>query len=284
MKKIKIIENNDNYEKKNVFVGEVITKKANNLKKIKLKNICIYSNLIIIYIILYITQKNSTNRMNQMQSKHNNNDISNPSISEQAYDSLINKYKRSSIIWPLPDTIIFRPIMTKNEIIALSYFMKPENIYFEFGSGGSTNLASFYKVKTYSVESDVKWHEKLKFKGITANYITVDLKVNHLGYPGNNTNVDDWKKYIQSYKREYNADIILIDGRFRVACALDIFRKIRKDTLVLLHDYERKKYHVLEQFYIKLQIWDSLVLFIKDPKVSSIPEKIYNFYLKDKLL
>ena len=39
------------------------------------------------------------------------------------------------------------------------------------------NLASFYKVKTYSVESDVKWHEKLKYRGIKANYITVDLKV-----------------------------------------------------------------------------------------------------------
>ena len=224
--------------------------------------------------------------MNEIQFKQNKNNISNISLQifEQTYDFLINKYKRSSIIWPLPNIISFKSIMTKKEIIALSYFMKPENTYFEFGSGGSTNLASFYKVKTYSVESDVKWHEKLKYRGIKANYITVDLKVKKGGYPGMNTNVDDWKKYIQAYKREYNADIVLIDGRFRVACALDIFRKIRNDTLVLLHDYERKQYHVLEQFYIKLQIWDSLVLFIKNPKVSSIPERIYNFYLKEKLL
>ena len=95
-----------------------------------------------------------------------------------------------------------------------------------------------------------------------------------------NTNVVDWKKYIQAYKGEYNADIVLIDGRFRVACAIDIYRKITNDTLVLLHDYERKQYHVLEQFYIKLQIWDSLVLFIKNPKVSSIPERIYNLFFK----
>ena len=38
--------------------------------------------------------------------------------------------------------------------------MKPENIYFEFGSDGSTNIASYYKLKTYSVESDARWHEK----------------------------------------------------------------------------------------------------------------------------
>ena len=117
--------------------------------------------------------------MNEIQFKQNKNNISNISlpILEQTYDFLINKYKRSSIIWPLPNIISFKSIMTKKEIIALSYFMKPENTYFEFGSGGSTNLASFYKVKTYSVESDVKWHEKLKYRGIKANYITVDLKV-----------------------------------------------------------------------------------------------------------
>ena len=54
--------------------------------------------------------------------------------------------------------------MSKIEIIMFSYFMKPGNIYFEFGSGGSTNIASYYKIKTYSVESDIQWHQKLKRK------------------------------------------------------------------------------------------------------------------------
>ena len=173
--------------------------------------------------------------------------------------------------------------MTKKEIISLSYFMKPNNVYFEFGSGGSTNLASFYKIKTYSVESDTNWHKKLKDSGIVANYITIDLKVRKAGYPGKNTNINDWKKYIQAYKSEYNANIILIDGRFRVACALDIFSKIKNDTIILVHDYKRKKYHILEQFYIKVEVWDSLALLIKNPNVNKIPENIYNFYLNEKL-
>ena len=138
--------------------------------------------------------------------------------------------------------------------------MKPGNIYFEFGSGGSTNIASYYKIKTYSVESNAKWHNKLKKNGIKANYITIDLKAKNLGYPGNNTNMNDWKKYIQAYKNSYNADIILIDGRFRVACALDIFSKIKNDTIILIHDYEpRKEYHILEKFYIKVNHWDSYI-------------------------
>ena len=73
------------------------------------------------------------------------------------FDFITNKYKRDSIIWPLPKEIKFMPIMSKNEIIAFSYFMRKENIYFEFGSGGSTNIASYYQLKVYSVESDIKF-------------------------------------------------------------------------------------------------------------------------------
>ena len=173
--------------------------------------------------------------------------------------------------------------MFDEDIQGFLQFMKPENIYFEFGSGGSTNIASYYKLKTYTVESNALWHEKLKNSGINAEYITVDLKVNNnLGLPGPGTTVEDWKKYIQAYKSEYNADIILIDGRFRVACALDIFSKIRKDTIVLIHDYTpRKQYHIIENYYIKVKIWNELALFFKNPNITSIPMDIYNSYLNE---
>ena len=125
---------------------------------------------------------------------------------------------------------------------------------------------------------------KAKKNGIIANYITIDLKSTRAGYPGKDTNINDWKKYIQAYKKEYNADIILIDGRFRVACALDIFSKIRNDTSVLIHDYEnRKQYHIVENYYIKIKTWDTLAFFIKNPNINSIPENIYNYYLKEKI-
>ena len=204
-------------------------------------------------------------------------------IIENYYNKLIyEKFKRAEIEWPLPKTIKFKPIMTLNELKAFCYFMKPGNIYFEFGAGGSTNVESFYKMEIYSVESDARWHKLLKDNNITANYITVDLKVRYLGFPGKETNVEDWKKYIQAYKKEYNADIILIDGRFRVACGLDIFNKIRNDTVVLIHDYtNRKEYHILENYYLKMETWDTLTSFVKRPNISLIPEIIYNKYLKE---
>ena len=189
---------------------------------------------------------------------------------------------RTSIDWPLPKEIKFKPMMDEENIIAFLYFMKLENIYFEFGSGGSTNIASYYKLKTYSVESDVSQHEKLKSAGIIADYITIDLKSKNLGYPGSGTTVEDYKKYIQSYKSEYNADIILIDGVFRVACAFDIFPKIRKDTIILVHDYKPENYHqylIIENYYIKVKTWGCLAAFFKKPNIDSIPEDLYNKYL-----
>ena len=195
------------------------------------------------------------------------------------FEKRMNELRRSSIEWPIPKEVIFKPYMYDNELREFSYFMKSSNIYFEFGSGGSTNLASYYKVKTYSVESDINWHNKIKLNNISAIYITIDLKTKDLGYPGKDTTVDDWKKYIQAYKNEYNADIILIDGRFRVACALDIFSKIGKDTLVLIHDYDREYYHIIENYYIKVKTWERLSAFFKNPNITDIPKEIYDKYI-----
>ena len=189
------------------------------------------------------------------------------------------------IEWPLPEKIKFKPCMTTEELIAFLSFMKPNLTYFEFGSGGSTNVASYYKLKVYSVESDILWHNKLKESNINATYLTIDLKteINGWGFPGKNTSVEDWKKYFQAYQSKYNADIIFIDGRFRVICGLDIFKKIRNDTLVLMHDYNRKIYHILEKYYIKVGIWGSLSAFFKNPNITSIPQYIYNKYMYEKI-
>ena len=245
----------------------------------KLKKIFIFLNMLLIFIILYfhkkIIPKSVYEKFYILQ-----NYLRKFSRNKDYYDLLINKYRRSSVVWPLPKEIKFYPNMTSIEIIEFSFFMKKDNIYFEFGSGGSTNIASYYKLKVYSVESDAKWHNKLKKNGIIANYITVDLKSNFFGFPGNGTSLKDWKLYIQAYKKEYNADIILIDGRFRVACALDIFSKIRNDTLVILHDYNsRKEYHIIEDYYLKIKECVNLAVFIKRKNIFSIPKKIYTSFL-----
>jgi len=274
MEKINIVVEKEEINKY-IFFG-ITPKIIRIFKKIKLNKIYIYLIVLLIYIILCFHKKSADEKLyfsdNYLDETYKIN-----------YDLIINNYRRNSIIWPLPNEIKFVPKMSEKDIIEFSYFMKKENIYFEFGSGGSTNLASYYKLKAYSVESDVKWHNKLKANGIIANYITIDLNSDNLGFPGNGTSIKDWKQYIQAYKKEYNADIILIDGRFRVACALDIFSKIRNDTVVLFHDYNsRKEYHIIEDYYIKIKDWINLAAFFKRKNIISIPNNIYNYYLNEK--
>ena len=253
MKKIAISYNNNKFDESlqinqklinnNKFINSKFFKKRSHITYLKYFQLILD---ILLILLLYIrfklykqTKKNATdikNLNNNLQQYLIKMDLIN-----NIYKFPLEKYIRDSIVWPLPKIIKYIPAMTSKEIIAFCFFMKPGNIYFEFGAGGSTNIASYYKIKTYSVESDIKWHNLLKTSNIIANYLTVDLKAKYFGFPGKETSIEDWKKYIQAYKSDYNADIILIDGRFRVACGLDIFNKIRNDTI----NYKKRQDNIL---------------------------------------
>ena len=244
--------------------------------------------IIILLIFLFLKSKfsknyNSLKDLSSIEKKNQNNSNALNYNYTIYLENKLKELQKPIIEWPLPYKIRYRPLMNKEDLMGFLSFMKPNLTYFEFGSGGSTNIASYYKLKVYSVESDASWHNQLKKSNINATYITVDLKATQLGYPGNNTTIEDWKRYYQSYDSKYNADIILIDGRFRVVCGLDIFPKIRNDTFVLIHDYSYiEKYHILEKYYIKVKKWDSLSAFFKNPNITSIPQNVYNEYMYDK--
>lgn len=275
-----------------------IKKVFKNKKKFNARNnkilclsifIIVFLLLIMIYWIIFMklvkkkklrNQKFSNDILNENNQKIDNN---NHLVDYNNVESIIQKYKREKLDLPIEDKLKIKPILSPMDFEAFCQFMNPKNIYFEFGAGGSTSVAYYYNLTIYSVESEVKWHEKLKNLGIKANYITVDLKAipNSWGKPGRSTTVEDWKKYVQAYKPEYNADIIFIDGRFRVACALDVFPKIRNDTIILVHDFTNEIYHPIETYYLKVKMWKTLALFVKRPNISSIPEDVYNKFLYD---
>jgi hypothetical protein len=88
------------------------------------------------------------------------------------------------------------------------------------------------------MESDVGWHQFLQPVigfGPRIRWITVDLKVapNSLGAPGSSCPMRDWVNYTRSYRREFNVDLVLVDGRFRVACGLNILPLISDETIFM---------------------------------------------------
>jgi hypothetical protein len=78
---------------------------------------------------------------------------------------------------------------------------------------------------------------------------------NTWGYPGNESTIDDWNKYtniIRNLDKNLlsKIDLVLIDGRFRIACCLKIFEYINNNTFIIFNDFfNRPYYHFILDYY-----------------------------------
>jgi len=147
-----------------------------------------------------------------------------------------------------------KPSFNKNDLEMFKTYVAKATNYFEFGSGGSTVYVSKQKnIKSItSVESCRVWHDKVKkiitHYNITYIFINMNTLPDTWGYPGPYSARDSWISYSSSLKKSF--DLILIDGRFRVACALKCFSIICSDTILLFDDFlNRPEYHIVLDYY-----------------------------------
>lgn len=177
------------------------------------------------------------------------------------------------------------PWMTDSEITLFKTFLNKTNIYFEYGCGGSTILASSYNniSKIYTVESDSEWLNKIQNTSTKIIPLHIDLgKTKSLGYPVSKNKTTNWTNYSSIIQNISEVpDLILIDGRFRVACGIQSFIKIQNtNSIVLIHDYQREHYHILNDLYSTIEYSEKL--FALKPKVDINEKKIINVYEKYK--
>jgi hypothetical protein len=131
-------------------------------------------------------------------------------------------------------------------------------VILEYGSGGSTVIAASMADKTvFSVESDVEWLSEMSAY-FAANSVTADLHLHHgnigptgdWGHPANDAEFRLWPNYPNSVWERADfvqPDVVLIDGRFRVACFLTVALRSTGPVTVLFDDYkDRKAYHAVE--------------------------------------
>lgn len=101
--------------------------------------------------------------------------------------------------------------------------LKNASKYFEFGSGGSSVWAAQHDLTVYGVESDANWVHMIKEELDEKCQIdAVDIgPTGAWGYPLDYKNQASFPRYSQAiFKHDQPFDLILVDGRFRVACAL----------------------------------------------------------------
>ena len=133
------------------------------------------------------------------------------------------------------------------------------SVILEYGSGGSTLLAGRMPGKTvFSVENDLRWAQGMQRWIEGANLPSpprlYPVNVGATGAWARPKNASAWKRFhtypLQIWDEPFfeAPDVILIDGRFRIACFVTAFLRVRKPTIVLFDDYlDRPHYHVVER-------------------------------------
>jgi len=128
----------------------------------------------------------------------------------------------------------------------------------EFGSGGSTLAAAACGVaQLYSVDSSLEWLRRLNRSDVWAtsptHWHSIHADIGPLldwGQPAQNLPAQfDLYSQVHRILPPHPADVVLVDGRFRVACAVRSTQLMSTNSLLLVHDYQREEYRVIERFY-----------------------------------
>lgn len=173
-----------------------------------------------------------------------------------------------------------QPHMTEAEIGLFRRALHGCSRYLEFGAGGSTGFVLASGVTNIvSVESDPEWVSALRSMGPLADAIaTGKLHLLHgdigpvgkWGYPAGTANKSLWRQYPNApwpvwEKLGAAPQLVLVDGRFRVACALRtalwfLTTGRGSDVNILCHDLgpERPGYESIFNWFDPIERVDTL--------------------------
>jgi len=166
--------------------------------------------------------------------------------------------------------------MTQAEAELFKRQLASASVYLEYGCGGSTLAAVKSKLQNIvSVDTDVSWMERLKKNNEISSSLNtgrlvfrpIDVgAVGHWGAPTSQEKIQNWPRYAVDpfISTDFDFDLILIDGRFRVHCLIAAAMCAAPDTLVFLHDYKfRHQYTVADKYFSPVDRVESAVLFRK---------------------
>jgi hypothetical protein len=150
--------------------------------------------------------------------------------------------------------------MASLEINLLIEKLKVSRNYLEFGAGYSTMVAcSFTNLNVFSFETDVnycryiesKLAEKGDFKNVTVIHVDIG-PTRDWGWPELNADVAKFSNYLWTpvnfmKTKHFKPDLILVDGRFRVATFFSCLLEF-PGVEIMFDDYvDRDHYHIVEE-------------------------------------
>lgn len=165
---------------------------------------------------------------------------------------LAHAYQQRIVGFPPPG---FTPYMPVDEVEFFKEQLSHCRHYVEFGTGGSTVYASLQGVQTISVENDAFYARTVtsQLAGSSVTQIVASLGPSMAwGMPAF-PRVKLARRYVMApWNLETFPDFILVDGRYRAACALAASCMAHKQgarAVIMFDDYiDRPGYHVVEEF------------------------------------
>lgn len=163
------------------------------------------------------------------------------------------------------------PRMSNNEKALFLSFLVVSDSYLEFGTGGSTVAAcSHVKSSIVSVESSKSWLNSVDLacsgSRVRPELVFADIgKVGDWGYPVDVGRMPDWPRYhtnVWRIPKSSEADMYLIDGRFRVASFAQTVLHCKPEAIIAFHDFRsRGQYHCVRQIAREIAVAEDLSIF-----------------------
>lgn len=180
----------------------------------------------------------------------------------------------------MPDTFVPMYALPAEITLFTQYALKSK-AYIEFGCGGSTFLLCYLtQAQIFSVESNPAFINELSQNSLIQNalahnrlrFYPINIgEVQKWGFPKDESQRHSFPLYSQSIFVSLDStlrsqiDTIFIDGRFRVACALNAILYCPQ-SIIIIHDFfNRPHYHILLDFLECIDSANSLGIFQAKP-------------------
>ena len=178
-------------------------------------------------------------------------------------DKWILSYRRKSTDFLFDgDDLLFKKLITSSKT------------YGEYGVGKSTRwVLNNSQARVLAVDSSQAWIDLVRTGNEASKRLDIQwIDLGTLGWAGRPVSYekrDQFWAYIESiWNRDQRPDLVLVDGRFRVACFLYSLVTGTPGTHLLFDDYtDRPEYHLVEEFIKPVQTCGRQALFI-------IPEQL----------
>lgn len=181
--------------------------------------------------------------------------------------------------------------MPRSEAEIVEKYLRGADRYLELGAGGSTLLAMKLGVpKITAIDSDAVLLEVIgnKFLSLrvdpTQEFHSRHVSTSHIGpwgYPLGGKSDQFLKNYLDNIRSALPADVVLIDGRFRLAAFLEVAKRADGPVTILWDDYkDREGYHAVESLITPSTVHGRVAVFeltkrlVAPPKLLRLASKM----------